>query len=558
MFIILCGRQIIMRLWGKVIKSGMRVQLGRCLSAKVSKNIVGLINLLNIRVMDIYKVLSGGERVTLECKKASKGLPASLWETYSAFANTYGGTILLGVVEHMDETDKSKRFEMVGVDDADKIRKNLWDIVNNKEKVNINLLHDNDVQTIDAEGKAIVAINVPRADYTIRPIYINGNLSKGTFKRNHEGDYHCSEQELKMMLRDANEAGNDRMILEYYTMDDVDIPTLERYRVMFKTNNPDHVWNGLDNKEFLKQLGGYAVNRKDGVEGLTMAGLLMFGKGLPVRERFDNLRMDYIDKSHLIGDQRYSDRLTYDGTWENNLFNFMRTVLPKLTSDLPRPFNMEGVVRNDDTPQHKAVREAVTNMIIHADFMVNGLLRIEKYDDCIVLTNPGLLKLPLEQIYHGGESKARNQRMQNMFRMIGYGENLGSGFPLILNAWNEKHWLKPELQEQPELMQVKLTLHVQPDPINDPITDPINGPIKLTERQELILQMFAEDKSLSRERICEKTGLSDGTIKREIAFLKKSGYLERIGSLKTGYWKVNLRIPCPVTGSSSNSVGKVW
>lgn len=119
--------------------------------------------------------------------------------------------------------------------------------------------------------------------------------------------------------------------------------------------------------------------------------------------------------------------------------------------------------------------------------------------------------------------------------MIGYGENLGSGFPLILNAWNEKHWLKPELQEQPELMQVKLTLHVQPDPINDPI----NGPIKLTERQELILQMFAEDKSLSRERICEKTGLSDGTIKREIAFLKKSGYLERIGSLKTGYWKVN-------------------
>ena len=125
-----------------------------------------------------------------------------------------------------------------------------------------------------------------------------------------------------------------------------------------------------------------------------------------------------------------------------------------MTSDLPRPFKMEGVVRKDDSPQHKAVREAVTNMIIHADFMVNGLLRMEKYDDRIVLTNPGLLKLPLEQIYKGGESKARNQRMQNMFRMIGYGENLGSGFPLILNAWNEKHWIKPELLEQPELMLV--------------------------------------------------------------------------------------------------------
>ena len=110
-------------------------------------------------------------------------------------------------------------------------------------------------------------------------------------------------------------------------------------------------------------------------------------------------------------------------------------------------------------------------MIIHSDLMLNGILRIEKYDDHIVLTNPGLLKLPLEQIYQGGESKARNQRMQNMFRMIGYGENLGSGFPFILNAWNEMHWKKPELVEQPELMQVKLTLFFENDPINDPINE---------------------------------------------------------------------------------------
>lgn len=199
---------------------------------------------------------------------------------------------------------------------------------------------------------------------------------------------------------------------------------------------------------------------------------------------------------------------------------------------------MEGVVRRDDSLQHKAVREAVTNMIIHADFMVNGLLRIEKYDDRIVLTNPGLLKLPLEQIYHGGESKARNQRMQNMFRMISYGENLGSGFPLILNAWNEKHWMKPELLEQTELMQVKLTLYIQNNVASGSSNDPINDPINLTERQKLILQTFSEEKSLSRERLCEKTGLSDATAKREIAFLKKAGYLERVGSLKTGHWIV--------------------
>ena len=221
---------------------------------------------------DIKNILTSGERVTLECKKAQRSVPNSLWDTYSAFANTYGGTILLGIVEHTEEQDKSKRFEIAGVEDADKIRKDLWNTINSKEKVNVNLLRDEDVQAIDVEGKTVVAVNVPRAESSMRPIYINNNLSRGTFKRNHEGDYHCTEQELKMMLRDANEAGNDRMILEYYTMDDIDIPTLEGYRIMFKTDNPDHVWNSLDHKEFLMQLGGYAIDRKERIEGLTMAG----------------------------------------------------------------------------------------------------------------------------------------------------------------------------------------------------------------------------------------------------------------------------------------------
>ena len=73
---------------------------------------------------------------------------------------------------------------------------------------------------------------------------------------------------------------------------------------------------------------------------------------------------------------------------------------------------------------------------------------------------------------------------------------------------------------------------------NDPVNDPINDPINLTERQKMILRMFLEEKNLSRERLCEKTGLSDATAKREIAFLKKAGYLERVGSLKTGHWIV--------------------
>ena len=166
------------------------------------------------------------------------------------------------------EKDSLMRFTITGVEDADKIRKDLWNTINSREKVNVNLLHDEDVQTISVNGKEVIAINVPRADYNLRPVYINNNLMRGTYRRNLKVIITCTEQMIKMMVRDAYEDGNDRMFLEYYTMDDIDIPTLEGYRVMFKTNNPEHIWNSLDHKEFLMQLGGYVVNRKDGTEGL--------------------------------------------------------------------------------------------------------------------------------------------------------------------------------------------------------------------------------------------------------------------------------------------------
>ena len=489
----------------------------------------------------ILEALRKGERVTLECKKARSEVPSSIWSTYSAFANTIGGLILLGVEEDLDEPDIAKRYTITGVSNVIKMKKDFWDTVNNASKVNVNILSDSDVDSFDFDGKTVLAIQVPRAEYMVRPVFINNNLMRGTYMRNSEGDYHCTEDVIKMLVRDAFPDGNDRMFLENYTMDDIDLHTLEAYRNHFSSRYPEHVFNKLDHKEFLRQLGGYTLDRKSGKEGLTMAGLLMFGKGLPVRERFDNLRLDYIDKSHLVGEQRYSDRLTYDGTWENNLYNFATFVLPRLTKELPRPFKMNGTERDDDTPQHKAVREALTNAIIHADLVIDGVLKVEKYDDRFVFTNPGLLKIPVEQIYSGYETRARNQRIQNMFRMIGFGENLGSGFPLILSAWNEKHWLEPELIEQTDLRQVKLILHIRPaNVVKDVVKDVVK---ELTERQKLILDMIRQDGALSAramsDSLSEKEKVSERTVQRDLDIMKKMGVIFRSGGRQNGEWKIN-------------------
>ena len=402
-------------------------------------------------VNDITTLLNMGERINIETKKAENALPRSIWETYSAFANTIGGYILLGITEEKGD-DGSTCYRPTGIEKPEKLKKEFF---------NTNILTDNDVEVVNYHGVSLLCIHVPQASYRQRPIYINGNLNKGTYKRNYEGDYHCTEEEVKAMIRDSNDAGNDGILIVHYNMDDIDLPTLKAYRNRFRCSNPEHLLNDVDDQEFLRHLGGYTKDRATGQEGLTLAGLLMFGKGLSIRERFDNIRLDYLDMTNLQPDSRWSDRMTYDGTWENNLYNFFTRVLPKLVSDIKRPFMLQGVEREDDTPLHKAIREALTNLVIHADYMIEGVLRVEKHDDRFFFSNPGSLILPISDIYKGGNSKARNPNIQTMLRMLGYGDNIGSGFPTIVDACKKENWRKPLLCESNERHTVELTISMK-------------------------------------------------------------------------------------------------
>ena len=407
-------------------------------------------------------------------------------------------------------------------------------------------LADSDVEVVNMDGKQIVCIHVPMADWRAKPIYINGNVYKGTFRRNHEGDYHCTEEQVKAMIRDSNTEGNDGILIEYYGMNDIDLDSLRQYRTEFRQENSTHIWNKDDDKTFLRNLGGYTEDRKTGREGLTLAGLMMFGKGLAIRDRFANFRMDYLDMSHLVSGERYHDRLTYDGLWENNLYQFFRIVSPKVQFDLPRPFKLEkGGRRNDDTPQHEAVREAFTNAIIHCDLLMDsGILRVEKHDDHRCFRNPGLLKLPVEAIYRGGNSKARNPKIQNMLRMIGFGENVGSGFPKIIAAWKETDWGEPQLLNKLDLDEVELVLPVPStkavraaDELSKGLTDGLpkglskrlsDGLSKgLSETAAKILKLIYLDNYISREALAEKTGISVTSVQNHVNKLKSMGILKR-------------------------------
>jgi len=211
----------------------------------------------------LREALQKGERVTLECKRAKAEVPKSVWATYSAFANTIGGLVLLGVDEDLQEKEVSKRFQIIGVDEPSKIITDFWNTLNSG-KVNENILVDSDVEVVNVDGAQIVCIHVPQADWIAKPIYLNGNVYKGTYRRNNEGDYHCTESQVKAMIRDANDEGNDGLMMRHYGMEDIDEDSLRQYRTEFRTANQDHVWNKVDDKQFLRNFGAYVIDKETG------------------------------------------------------------------------------------------------------------------------------------------------------------------------------------------------------------------------------------------------------------------------------------------------------
>lgn len=408
---------------------------------------------------EIDESFPNNESGELEYKSAAGGFPADFWKTYSAFANTQGGVILLGINE------RKGRLVIEGLDVAklNGYKKHFWDNANNPNTVSANLLQDADVKPVEVAGKTLLGFRIPAAMRAKRPVFLTRNPFGNTYKRNHEGDYACTPEEVRRMLADADlNTHPDSRIPEGFSMGDIDPTSLKQYRQLFAVARPGHAWLSLEDKELLTQLGAYRKDRLTHREGPTIAGLLMFGKETSITdpEAVPNFFPDFREVLSPNPDIRWTDRIYPDGTWEANLFQFYRRVWPRLSSSLPKPFQLKRGQRQDETPAHTALREAFVNALIHADYSAPGNIVIEQKTDTYQFSNPGTLLVSIQQYYTGGISECRNTSLQKMFLMIGSAEKAGSGVSKIMAGWDYAHWRKPyiSIDSQPDRVVLELPM----------------------------------------------------------------------------------------------------
>ncbi len=303
------------------------------------------------------------------------------------------------------------------------------------------------MQLYQIDKDVIMVIYVPAAKREEKPIYVGTDMFKGTYRRNWEGDYHCTSGEIKAMLRDQTEDSMDMKVLGDMQMDVFNQETVHSYRNRHMAYRREHVWQQLGDEDYLERVGAARMSYLDGKMHPTAAGLLMFGDEYKIVYEYPEYFLDF--RELLDPSIRWTDRLqSGSGDWTGNLFDFFFRVYGKLVKDVKIPFKLEGAVRVDDTPVHKAIREALANCLVNTDFYLPRGVVIKKESDGIVMENPGSIRTGKKQMLKGGISDPRNKALMKMFNMIGIGERAGSGVPDIYAVWESQGWIMPQVIEE--------------------------------------------------------------------------------------------------------------
>ncbi len=359
---------------------------------------------------ELKKLLERGETETIEFKEvANKGF----YKTISAFSNTKGGIILLGI-------DKNSNIK--GAEQSNRFLEDLTNRIVNK------LAIYPDIETISIEGKRVIAIKITHSGYLV----------------SYEGRYY---ERVGNTTREMNSEKLRTMLLRYKSWDsmtnnfpitEINTATLDSFiRIAVKNNRLTNI--SLDESPgiILEKLG-LKVNEK-----LTNGAVLLFGK---------NPQKHFINLCVRIGRFKTETTIIDDKWVKGNLFQQFEETLKIIKQFMGVRYEIKGVERQDiwDYPI-PAIREALLNALTHRDyFNIANFIVIKVYDDHIWFSNPGGLPegITIEQLKKPHQSYLRNPLIAKAFYLAGFIEQYGSGTVRMVNWMKEAGLPEPEYKEE--------------------------------------------------------------------------------------------------------------
>ena len=382
----------------------------------------------------LYELLDGLEWKDLELKESRVKVSESAYESVSAFLNTEGGHIVLGVND-----DK----EIVGVIDVDKIQNDFINNLHNPERFGSPVTFE---EYLKQHGdKNVLIFYIPEANRKDKPVYVKtkkqGNVA---FVRKGGGDYKCGKAELDRMIADAQEARPDGELLDIAPEDCLDEQSIKWYRHRYEHKGGNRSLSTLSDHDFLVELG-LLVEHKGSLLP-TRAVVLLLGKTSRIRQILprpivDCLRYGF-DRDHANTGQRWDKRVTC----EMNIVNSWQAIVDWYNSFTDNPFNLDqGSGQRTDVPaDFVAFRESVINLLSHQDFTDHSRWPIiENFSDVTRLWNPGDAFATADKLLEPGAKEVRNPVIVRALRDIGFSEQSGWGLREVFRNWSELGLVPP-------------------------------------------------------------------------------------------------------------------
>lgn len=429
--------------------------------------------------------------------------PKSWLKSISAFANGQGGSMFFGIDDN---------GEIIGLDDVQHVSQ----VISTRIRDLMDPLPDVELIPLEVEGKEILQVKVSSGHYT--PYYYIGDGQRLAFIRvGDESLPATAEQMVRLVLKGSNKT-YDSLLTDYKADENTFIILANTFKS--RTNQE---WD----KKFLLSFGLVA---NTGV--LTNAGAL-FADDCPLwQSRLYCTRWDGKDKSDAINDAEFTGNILL---LLREAMNFVKSNTKKGWEKLP-----DGR-KNKPEYAERAVLEAMVNHFIHRDYTVmGGEVHLDIYDDRLTVTSPG-------GMYNGSliqdldiadvSSERRNPILANVMAQLDYMEKRGSGLTRICNETQAldgyKDELKPAFKSTPTQFQTIIYATTDTTNVGE------MSEIKLTERQQNILKLIKESPTISAKQMSEILSVTQRTIERDIATLRKKKKLKREGSDNNGKWIIS-------------------
>ena len=499
---------------------------------------------------ELQEMLRGGETRTVEFKKSGTEITKDVYETVCAFSNRDGGHIFLGVKDN---------GEIHGIQEekVDRIVKDFVNAVNNESKISPPL-YLSPIE-YDANGKRILYIRVPVSPDVCR---CNGRI----FDRIHEADIDItrhSDDVYRLYARKRNSYFVNR-VFPAFGMDDLREDLIERAKKMSRYRDNNHPWLSMTNEQVVRSAGLIVMDSDSGREGLTLAGILMFGTDQLIMSVLPQHKTDAIFR--ICNTDRYDDR----DVVTTNLIESYDRLMEFSKKHLNDTFNLDGI--QSVSARNHILREIVSNLLMHRDFSSGFVSKLVIEKDRIYTENPNLSHGQGTLNLDTFEPFAKNPPISKVFREIGLADELGSGMRNTykytkMYSGGEPVFFEGDVFRITIPLSEVATATVGParivpangntkktDGIINEGTNPneeINGDINpngeineeatLSQTDKQLIELIRNNPDIKRSDMISALEIGKSTLDRLLKKLKNKGVIEHSGSNKTGCWRVLVR-----------------